>query len=436
MNFEKNISAAGLLTSSTLLFMLGLAILIRTDVFLDLFPYVAGIILIFTSISKFYSYYTDDKRKSVYVLLGDFAMLVQGIVAILKPDFVIIVFPAFVIFYAFLLGIICLIAAYQFRKARASYSLFVFLKGIMYFVFAALVIGAEHTTVFSTRITGIYLIFYSVSIFTDFINEEIPRSYTKKINRKVSVHIPVIFTANVLSSTLNRVNDFFSSVETEARRPEINLSDSEAEHEQPDLDILIHVHKSGVGIFGHTDIFYNGYILSYGNYDEDTIRLFGALGEGVMVFAKGKEKYIDFCLDSKEKTIFDFGLKLTELQKEKVRERIEEHISNSVQWLAPCDRNTNNKDKSTFSDYASQLRMATGASFRKMKKGTFKYYFTFYSNCVKYSDSIVGPAGLDILNLNGMISPGAYFNYFDSEYRRKNSIVISKTVYSPKGTVK
>ena len=58
MNFEKNISAAGLLTSSILLFLLGLAILIRTDVFLDLFPYVAGIILIFTSISKFYSYYT------------------------------------------------------------------------------------------------------------------------------------------------------------------------------------------------------------------------------------------------------------------------------------------------------------------------------------------------------------------------------------------
>ena len=71
-----------------------------------------------------------------------------------------------------------------------------------------------------------------------------------------------------------------------------------------------------------------------------------------------------------------------------------------------------------------------------MKKGRFKYYFTFYSNCVKYADSIVGQAGIDILNLNGIISPGAYFNYFDGEYRRKNSIVISKTVYSPKGIVK
>ena len=434
MNFEKNISALGLLTSSVLLFILGLAILIRTDVFLSLFPYVAGLILVYTSLSKFYSYYTDRNRHSIYILIGDTAMLIQGIVALIRPDFVIIIFPAFAVFYATLLSVISFIAFHQYRKAQAPYSSFMFLKGALYLAFAILVITAEHSTLFSTRLTGIYLLFYSVSIFTDFINEEIPQSYTNRINRKVSVKIPVLFTANVLSSTLDKVNDFFSSVDTERRR-EINLSESHLRDEGADMDILIHVNKNGVGIFGHTDIFFDGYVLSFGNYDMETIKLLGALGEGVLVFAKGKDRYIDFCVENYDKTIFDYGLKLTPLQKEKVKEKIEEHIKNSVQWIPPCDRHPD-VDRESYTDYASRLRVATDASFRKMKKGRFKYYFTFYSNCVKYADSIVGQAGIDILNLNGIISPGAYFNYFDGEYRRKNSIVISKTVYSPKGIVK
>ena len=160
MNFEKNISAAGLLMSSILLFMLGLAIFIKTDVFLDLFPYVAGIILIFTSLSKFYSFYTDKNKTSRYLLLGDFAILLQGIVAILEPEIVVIIFPVFVVIYSIILGIISVVVYYQYRKARTPYSVFMLLKGLAYFAAAALVITAEQTTVFSTRITGFYLIIY------------------------------------------------------------------------------------------------------------------------------------------------------------------------------------------------------------------------------------------------------------------------------------
>lgn len=433
MKFEKNISALGLLMSSILLFALGLAILIETDLFLDLFPYFAGLILVFTSITKFYSFYTDENKTSKYILMGDAAMLVQGIISFVKPEFIIIIFPAFVVFYALLLGSVSFVVFYQYRKAQAPYSLFMFLKGVLYYIAAVLVITAEHTTLFSTRITGVYLMFYALSIFTDFINAEIPRTYTNRINRKVSVKIPILLTANVLSRTLDKVNRFFGDVDAEENR-EINLSESYDEGSETDLDVLIHVNKSGIGAFGHTDVFYNGYVLSYGNYDIESIKFLGALGEGVMGFIRGKEQYINFCMKNDEKTIFDYGLKLTPLQKEKVRMRIEEHIANSVQWLPPCDRDVPRKE--TYDDYASKLRLATNATFRKMKKGTFKYYFSFYTNCVKYSDSIVGQTGIDLLNLNGIISPGAYFNYFDAEYRRNNSIVVRKTVHSPRGTVK
>ena len=118
----------------------------------------------------------------------------------------------------------------------------------------------------------------------------------------------------------------------------------------------------------------------------------------------------------------------------KVEEKISEHIRNSYPWLSPKDFYKNSNKK--FDDYASQLARETNIKFRKIKRGRFKNYFTFYTNCVKFADTILGQTGIDILNLNGILSPGSYYNYFEREYKRNNSIVITKTAYHPKGIVK
>jgi hypothetical protein len=41
----------------------------------------------------------------------------------------------------------------------------------------------------------------------------------------------------------------------------------------------------------------------------------------------------------------------------------------------------------------------------------------------------VGQAGIDIVKIQGLISPGAYFEFFNREFLRKNSLVISRTIY-------
>ena len=41
----------------------------------------------------------------------------------------------------------------------------------------------------------------------------------------------------------------------------------------------------------------------------------------------------------------------------------------------------------------------------------------------------MGKAGIDIIKIQGLISPGAYFEYFNREFNRKNSMVISRTIY-------
>ena len=40
----------------------------------------------------------------------------------------------------------------------------------------------------------------------------------------------------------------------------------------------------------------------------------------------------------------------------------------------------------------------------KFKRGRYKTYFVLGSNCVKLAEAIMGKAGMDIIDLNGIIS--------------------------------
>ena len=54
------------------------------------------------------------------------------------------------------------------------------------------------------------------------------------------------------------------------------------------------------------------------------------------------------------------------------------------------------------------------------------------TNCVVLADRVIGSAGTDIINLNGIITPGAYYDYLNRELQFENSQVISRTVYYKK----
>ena len=45
------------------------------------------------------------------------------------------------------------------------------------------------------------------------------------------------------------------------------------------------------------------------------------------------------------------------------------------------------------------------------------------------ADILCGASGLDLMNLQGIITPGTYYAFLDRQFRRPNSIVISRTVY-------
>ena len=51
------------------------------------------------------------------------------------------------------------------------------------------------------------------------------------------------------------------------------------------------------------------------------------------------------------------------------------------------------------------------------------------TNCVLLADRIIGKSGIDIVNMNGIITPGTYLSYFEEEYKKENSRVIEKHIY-------
>ena len=59
-------------------------------------------------------------------------------------------------------------------------------------------------------------------------------------------------------------------------------------------------------------------------------------------------------------------------------------------------------------------------------------YFLLSTNCVKLVDEIVGITGSDLLKINGVITPGAYYAFLEKELKKENSNVISKQIYTNK----
>lgn len=68
-------------------------------------------------------------------------------------------------------------------------------------------------------------------------------------------------------------------------------------------------------------------------------------------------------------------------------------------------------------------------NFGNLKVGKFKTYFVLNTNCVLLADTILGTSGIDILKVSGLIAPGTYYEYFEREFKRKRSKVVSKKIY-------
>lgn len=279
-------------------------------------------------------------------------------------------------------------------------------------------------TDFQMLVLGIYFVRLGYTSLRDGLRfeSEVGKPVLK---RRVRVGMPMALAALIPRATLQKINNFL------AENNDVTASeayDVEKGSREPDLEIFIHVTEDGFGAIGHVDLCYQGRMISFGNYDTNSERLFGMVGDGVL-FETDREKYIEFCKRKSHKTLLGYGLALTPEQLSAIDTQIAQLKSMTIPWTPDATVRPKQPTDKEEPMYAYELMTETGARLYKFTESKFKTYFVLSTNCVLLADSIVGKAGTDILSVKGFIAPGTYQEYLNAEFERPHSMVITKRVY-------
>ena len=326
------------------------------------------------------------------------------------------IFPIIFGTYIFLSGLIKLATfiIYKINGFKGFYR--IFFNFILDLVFSLIVIFNPLKSIKTlTYILGIYFISISINYFIDYLEER----HFKIGKRRLRITMPKILSIFIPYAFYTRINKILSKELTNVK---INKDVSG----KVDLEIFIAVKDSNIGKFGHADLCFNNKVYSYGHYDEDSKKLFDTIGDGVLFTVNNKKKYLRFCAEHSKKTIFVFGITLTDKQKMRVQKELEKIESYTYRWK--CVQELDNSKE--YDDYASCLYRATKAKFYKFNESSYRIYFAPWTNCVKLVDNVLGVVGSDIIHLNGFITPGAYYYYLNSEFKKKNSNVIKKEIFT------
>lgn len=351
-------------------------------------------------------------------------------VVISRPALFATFIPVIFGIWAVFIGIIRIIAYFQYRKLQVSSRVFTFLGALISFgVGIFLLLNPAMKIYIILDVVGVYFVLYAFIHLGDLLRLVVPQKYRDDFKRKIRLPIPILWTAFI---PRRAVESFNKLVDTGGNISEIEYSEK-TEDPNINMEIFVHGGKSGTVQFGHVDIYFDGKIISFGSYDEASQRLHAMLGDGVLFYVREKDEYLKFCIRNNQKTIVGFGVELSEKQVQKVRKELKNIRKHTLTWR--CDSQLSEDrggDGGDYDDYASKLYRSTGAEFFKFTRGQFKGYFVMGTNCVLLADKLIGAMGGDIISLNGIITPGAYFNYLDREFLNKNGIVQTRTVYSDK----
>lgn len=360
-------------------------------------------------------------------LMGFLLNLAMASILYFKPEIIISILPIFFGVYALFSGIIRLLIYIQYKRNNVNGRFIIILGAIILIFLGILIIFHPLTSISAiSDVIGLFFIFYGISFIVDGLLEGLSIDTKNSFKRRIRISLPVFMVALIPHSILMKIN---KSLETEGYSEEdLTLLEDNIPF---DLEVLIHVAEKGTAAFGHVDIWFDDKVMTYGSYDHDTYKFGGAISDGVFIEITDKDKYIEFSQKEMDKTLFGFGLKLTEEQHERVRDKIEDIKANLYEWKpkSQLDEEIGIIPEHPRTDYASKVYDKLKGKFYKFVKGPFKTYFVMNTNCVLLADKIVGQAGIDLVKIQGLISPGAYFEFFNREFSRKNSFVISRTIY-------
>ena len=326
-----------------------------------------------------------------------------------------------------IIGLLVLLNAIKLKKDGAPW-VYTLLTALVYIGMGLILVFVANQGRLFSLLLGIYLIMFSLNIFGDALVALMgSNDGAQKIKKHVRIAIPTVLVAFLPARFLKKVNKL---VEEE---PEtlLFLTD-ETRKKDPDLVIYIHALEGLIPGMGHADLAMGDVVYSYGNYDDSSWKLGGFFADGVMV-ENTKAYHVKQALEVENKILMAYGLSLTPEQKKGAEEMLENMKKDFVPWKClaeQCELGEIDGKLEDYNDVSSQLYKDYGVKFYKFNYGNpFKTYYAVGTNCVKLVDEIVGKTGIDLLRVNGIITPGAYLDYLDRLYERGDSIVVSRHLY-------
>lgn len=233
--------------------------------------------------------------------------------------------------------------------------------------------------------------------------------------RRKRLGLPIFLSVLIPIGALNAINRLLSPDKSQP----IRLNKVEADPGQPDLEIWIHTARRGFEMMGHVDISYKGVTYAYGQYDVESSRAFGMVGDGVL-FRLSSEDYLDSLAQDDWRALVGYGMVLTDIKKKAIEKRLQEIMAHTVPLVLKTDKQQQS--------YLGQLDNRYGVESFKFTNSQFKTYFVMTTNCVLLADTILEVIGTDNVANHGILTPGVYQDYFEREYLRPHSNVITKFV--------
>lgn len=421
----KEFNHLNLFVMGTLFILLGIFVLNTSTLLFDAIVFVFGIVFLVIGSSKIFQIiFNKEKSKNKGLTLTNALVnFVIGIIILLFPKMPISIFAYCFGFYILALsithGAFYLILHQDKVKGRWK-EMVAFIFYLAFAIFLGF-IPYLHINVIMNVIAG-YFIMFGFFYYKDLVLDVMPVKKKDELKRHIRISLPIFMQAILPKFVLDEVNEFLVPSDQKEIDARSDFSQYKID-EKADVEIYIHASNKGFGKVGHVDICIDNQFLSYGNYDSESVRFNELIGDGVLINAY-KEEYIPFVIKDSEKTLFCYGLKLSDVQKEKVLNRMEDIKKLIYPWVVPVCKKV---DK----PYANRLLdECPETAFYKFKRGRFKTYFVATTNCVQLADFIVGSAGLDILNINGIVTPGAYYEYLERQFSLNNDLVIYKKIYN------
>lgn len=403
--------------------ILSVLVLSKGTELLELVIYLIGGLLIITNLLNLLLV-PFKKYKFIDTLIKTIINVIFGISIMFFSKYIITSFTLIFALYTLLISIVNIISYVIYVENNIKGKLNVFINAITSLIFTViLLINPTLNIKYVLIILSIYLMLYGLKNIINFIFQILPKKITNKIKARIDFPIPLLIAMFIPKALLKEINEILK-VDKEKK------FDYKKNDLKPKLFVIIHLAKSGSASFGHIEVSYNGKIYSYGNYNKHSRHLFDAIGDGIILVAD-KEKYIDYCIHNKKRYLIEFGIVLTEKEEHQIEKRINKLITENIEPFY-SDLELYEKGKimyDDFNDMSSEIYKYANGKYYRITKGKNKIFFVLKNNCAQVAEQILKGNGKRIIKLNGIISPGTYYDYLNQAFLMKNSNVVTKKVY-------